>query len=446
MTSLWLGLSSLAAVGCRGTIYPEDSGMDSSPGDSDDAGLVNGDDAFAADGDPAQFSDPPSGDDGFGVQDDGGGATDLGPCPATLADRLSVVSISVAPDTVNTAAGGYFSYYTPPILSPRPGGSWLAWQAAVGRVHVTPLDGSDRRAGPDVTTEANELRGLSAHADGFAVMVQRGQDQMALVGYDAAGGLRFDTIIIGNNNHDQQGDKWVRREWGDHGRLVFFENRYAVYFGHTMNWGPQGEHQGDLLWYYDLSGNRSGGDWDWGCSHSLDVRLAYNGTRLGPVCLSDCYPTKAIWFNHQSAEIHPEPSGNCAGLSSGELGGLVATAEGFWLSFTSPEGRSSRDVGLVSISNASQVGPVRWLTDSAAADESSAKLARYGDNLLVAWQDSGTVRMAVVDRDGNFVLGPESVAASFNQQTDFVDHPSGDVGWAHGEGSTLQVYRLRQCP
>jgi len=63
---------------------------------------------------------------------------------------------------------------------------------------------------------------------------------MALVGFDASGKQLFDTTIIGNNNHDQEGDKWIKREWGDYGRLAFFQNRYAVYFGHTQNWGSQG--------------------------------------------------------------------------------------------------------------------------------------------------------------------------------------------------------------
>ncbi len=295
-----------ALAGCRGTIFLDDERADAADGAAGDGADVV---------DAGDHSDPGPGDDGSIPSDEGGGPADPGPCPATLAGRLSSVTLSVAPDQVNTAAGGYFSACTPPILAPRQGGAWLAWQDTGGRVHVTPLDTADGRAGSDVTVEGNELRGLAAHTGGFAVMVQRGADQMAVVGFDSGGNKTFDTMIIGNNNHDQQGDKWVKREWGDNGRLAFFGDRYAVYFGHTMNWGAQGEHQGDLLWFYDLSGNRSGGSWDWGCSHSLDVRLGYNGTLLGPVCLSDCYPTKAIWFNHQGAEIHPEPSGNCSGYS-----------------------------------------------------------------------------------------------------------------------------------
>jgi len=450
--------------GCRGDIVL-DAGPE--PGDVD---FPDGGDPGNGDGDvgpPAEADQPadlPGGDDGSAGPDadgaggdgdtggdDGGGPADTGadpgPCPATLAGRLETFTIAVDPDRVNTAAGGYFSRYTPPLLAVRPGGVLLGWQDGSGRAHVTPLDNGLQRAGPDVTVPANELRGLAAQADGaYAVLVQRGEDEMAIVGFAAAGTQVFDTLIIGANNHDQEGDKWIRRDWGDNGRLAWYQDRYVVYFGHTMNWGSQGVHQGDLLWFYDRDGNRSGGSWDWGCSHSLEVRLAYDDQRLAPVCLSDCYPSKAICFNHRSAVIHDEPSGNCSGSSDAELGGLVpATAGGFLLSFVSPEGRASRDVALVRIGDDAGVGPLHWLTSSDDISESSAHLARYGTDLLAAWQAGGETMAALVTEDGSFLLGPEVLSVSFNQQTDFVTLPGGDVAWAHGSGSQLLLYRIRLC-
>ena len=43
--------------------------------------------------------------------------------------------------------------------------------------------------------------------------------------------------------------------------------------------------------------------------------------------------------------------GDGAGNLDTELGGLVAETAGLWLTFTSPVGRDSYDVGLMQISN-----------------------------------------------------------------------------------------------
>ncbi len=365
-------------------------------------------------------------------------------CPQTIADRVAVSQVSVAPDQVNTTAGGYFSRLTPPILAPTPSGAKVAWGDTSGNIHVTTLDDQNNKVGQDVTLPGNELRGFVAHTSGFAVLFQRGQDEMALVGFNSAGQQVFDVTIVGNVDHDQTGAKWIRREWGDYGRLAFHGGTYATYFGHVQNWGDRGIHQGDLLYYYDMTGNRTQVGWDWGCSHSLDVRIAYDGSRFGPVCLSDCYPEKAIMYNHRGAKIHDEPSGNCSGSSSAELGGLVALNGSLWLTFVSPEGRSSHDVALVSITNG-QVGPIHWLTDT-QAEETNAHLAVYGSNLLVAWQEGSNHFLAVVDTSGNFLVGPETVSGvSYGQQTDFVNYPNGDVGWSFGAGSTLTIVRVQYC-
>ncbi len=437
----------IVGAGCTGRIILEDGGIE----DGDDAGPdgnAAGDDGLLADGDPGEPYDRPQDPDAgpdANSGDDGGGA-DPGPCPATLAARLRTTTISVAPDSVNSSAGGWYSPDTPPILAAGASGSRVAWQDVSGRVHITPLDASDARAGPDLLVESNELRGFATLGQGFAVLIQRGSDQMALVGFDGAGSRVFDVTIVGNNDHTSEGDKWIRREWGDNGRLISFEGKYAVYFGHTMNWGAQGEHQGDLLWFYDASGNKVGGSWDWGCSHSLDVRLGWNGSLLGPVCLSDCYPSKAIWFDHRGIELHPEPSGNCAGSSNAELGGLAPVAGGFFVSFVSAEGRASHDVALLQVSNSYQKGELRWLTDTAGVEEQSAHLAPYGPALFAAWEAGGQTLGALVDESGAFLTGPEPLGLSFNRQTDFATFSNGDVGWAYGSGSELTMYRLRRCP
>ena len=104
---------------------------------------------------------------------------------------------------------------------------------------------------------------------------------------------------------------------------------YTAYFPIYRRWPDNIAHTGDTLRKLDLSGSAAAGGWSWGCSHSLDVRLAQSGSVVGPVCLSDCYSQKAIlWSN--SKIISDEPTGNCSGTSGAALGGFVPVSGGFW--------------------------------------------------------------------------------------------------------------------
>ena len=187
--------------------------------------------------------------------------------------------------------------------------------------------------------------------------------------------------------------------------------------------------------------------WSWGCSHSLDVRLAMSGSTVGPVCLSDCYPGKGIYYDHNSL-VFSDPTGNCAGTSNANLGGLVPSSGGFYLSFASAEGRPSADVALVSVATGGTAGAPVWLTDTAGTQERAPHLAGYGANLLVAWLDGADHKAALVDPAGTVLLGPEVLPAQVAERDDFVNLANGDVGWAHAWGtmSELKIVRLVYCP
>jgi hypothetical protein len=271
-------------------------------------------------------------------------------------------------------------------------------------------------------------------------------DEMHLVRLDNAGAVVFDRLIVGGGDHTATGAKWVDG-WGHEGRLAWTGSQYLTYFGHTQEFGgATGKHQGDILQYVDASGNLTGGGWSWGCSHSLDVRLAMSGATPGPVCLSDCYPGKGIYYNHNSL-VFSDPSGNCAGTSNASLGGLVPSSGGFYLSFASAEGRPSSDVAIVSISAGGAAGAPAWLTDTASTQERASHLARHGANLLVAWLDGADHKAAVVDPSGTVLLGPEVLAAQVAERDDFINFANGDVGWAYAWGtmSELKIVRLTYC-
>jgi hypothetical protein len=168
------------------------------------------------------------------------------------------------------------------------------------------------------------------------------------------------------------------------------------------------------------------------------VRLAWDGTQVAPVCLSDCYRVKGVLLDDTTVLVD-EPSGNCAGSSDGELGGLAALpGGGFALTFSSREGRAHRDVGFVTITAQRQKGGVVWLTSSEA---SGPNLARYGEHLLAAWHEGGSQKLAVVSAAGAILEGPVTAGG----RDDFASWPEGHVGWAQGSGQSLTVTRVRHC-
>ncbi len=367
-------------------------------------------------------------------------------CPDTLAGRLTVTTLSVAPERVLTRAGGPFSAETPPILAPTGDRALLAWQSAGGRIRVTPLTSSGSRAGGDLAdVEGQELRGFAASESGFAVLLYRSPDLMLLSGFDPSGRSLFETAVVGGGDHGTNGAKWIRREWGDYGRLAFAGGRYAVSFGHAQNWGSRGEHQGDLFRFYDGRGDRvsGAGQFEWGCSHSLDLRIVYDGSAFRQVCLSDCYPTKAIYLDVRARRlvVHEEPSGNCAGRSGARLGGVAALGSTIWVAFVSPEAPGSERVGLVAVEGGRAAEPI-WVGDGV-----HVQLAPYGEGLVLGWQAGDGYLLAELDASGSIVRGPEMVSVSSQQQTDFAVYGNGDVGWSWASGSSeLSVARLRACP
>jgi hypothetical protein len=354
---------------------------------------------------------------------------------------VKVTSVDVSPDS---AGGGW--YQPAMVISPlSDGSSKVAWNTG-DTVHVTTLDDQDKKQGADLTFAGSDIAGFAAHDDGGALLLVRGE-VMDLVRFDNSGTEVFTKTFTNNQAKDQAGSTWIDW-WSSAGRLAWSGTQYAAYFGHTKFWSTDiGKHQGDMLMYVDGTGAQSGYGWDWGCSHSLDVRIAWNGTGFAPVCLSDCYPSKGIWYNHRGGLVSDEPSGNCSGGSNARLGGLAGAPDGFYVTFTSPEGRASADVAFSRIGNDGTIGPKVYLTDTPSIQESAAKLARYGGDFLAAWMAGQNYIAAVVDTSGTITDGPSALAAgSFVEYDDFINFANGDVGWAWGEGTALKIARLRHCP
>jgi len=284
-----------------------------------------------------------------------------------------------------------------------------------------------------------------ASADTYGVIAARGSDALYFVGVGHDGAPRFSQRLLGEVPHDVTENEWfgalIR-----YGRLRFTGSEWAAYYTVNRLWSDGIAHYGDQLRTFGTDGAPRDTLWGWGCSHSMEVRLEHNGTRLGPVCASDCYPSKGVHFDHRTAQLYTDEAGsNCAGGYGTSLGGVVPMADGFWVSFTATDMRGSHDVALVHVGNDGRAGTLTWLTTDAVPD-GSVHAARYGSGFVVAWSAGGTDRIARFDAAGTMMEGPLDLpAGDLGSASDFFVLEGGDVGWIAAPGGELALARLRAC-
>ena len=357
----------------------------------------------------------------------------------TIVDELGLAILDRGVPVSSTPVGGA-STYAPPhphmFAAPDEGvGVVLGWAASGGGVHLTVVDGHGEPTGDDFQVDGRGIHGLAVGDDGYAVLVYRPSDELALVEVSRSGTVQFDQTIL-------SGDYWWQTTWwmGD-GRLLWTGSEYVVYV-HVSHGG----HEGDTLCYLSGGGAPQSGGWTWGCSHSMDQRVTVHDGRTTAICLSDCYPGQGIFLNN-STTISLETGGNCAGNIDGSLGGLVTDSGGSWFNFGSSMDRNGEDIALVHIGQNGSVGPKQWLTDTPGQVEASAHLAPFEGGLLAAWQLGNQTLMvrllATGEPDGDAVVIPTRVAA----HDDFFVHTDGDVGWAYATqgSSTINVVRATGC-
>ncbi|MEO7093776.1 MAG: hypothetical protein ABI175_11035 [Polyangiales bacterium] len=419
-------------TGCTGTLDGDDAPTDDASigGDAALDGATTGD-TTPPPGDGAP-GDTATGGDTSAPPTDGGkpdeGTLDVGPCTT----GLSTVDVATPKGT----SGPVYAMAAPT------GHTVIAWADGDG-VKVRRVDALGATSGLDATIAGTGVHGLAVSGDAVAVLVERAPDVLSFVRVDLTGKPLADVQLTGKSDHAVVGSEWYAYSStfaADGGRLAWTGSDYVAYFPIFRHWPDGISHTGDTLRTLGLDGVAQGGGWSWGCSHSLDVRLAPGGT---PVCLSDCYSQKAILFSN-STVISAEPSGNCAGSSNAALGGLVEVSDGFWLTYVSPEGRSSRDVALVKLDKSGAPGTPSWLT-SDPGDDSAAHLVAFGSGLLAGYRSAGSSWLVQLDATGKTIGAPLSITASFRDKDDFFAWPGGDVGWVYPEGSTIHVHRYRAC-
>lgn len=346
---------------------------------------------------------------------------DAGPCTAsTIASAITTTTLSISAR----------------FAAPTPAGGAVVYDGST----VLRVDGAGQTVGAPLAIGASEPYGIAAMADRLAVLYARDSDVLALGIFDLAGTRITETVLLGAVPHDVTNNEWfgplIRK-----GRVISTGTEWGVYFSVQRLWPDGIAHYGDSLRTVHADGSPGQTVWGWGCSHSMDVRLAVSGANgLGPLCVSDCYPGKGVYFDHNTF-VYDDPSGNCAGIVDTQLGGVAAVNGGFLAAFRTPAARTATDAAIVRIAADHSVGAITWLTNGNGG-ASSVDVAAYGDGALVAWSAGGQGFVQRVDATGALTGAPESVdPALLSNATDFFTYANGDAGWAVGS----QLVRVRAC-
>ena len=421
----WIGLAASLALGCTGELTGDapitddgapDFGMQTRDGGSDER-----------DGGPAVDGGAPA--DG-GARRDGGVEVpiDAGPCGSGgLASRFSSTPLAASP------SGRTFAAPTDA------GGVVVAWRGS-GGVSLQRFSGDGSAAGGPVTVAGNQPWGLAVNGDEWGVLVDRGSDALYLVVVRPDGSEVFATKLLGEVDHGVTGNEWFGTGIR-YGRLHFHGGQWGAYYTVNRLWPDGIAHYGDQLQYIDTTGSSAGMAWGWGCSHSMEVRLTHNETLWGPICISDCYPSKGIHFNHRSAELYTDSEADCRGGYGTTLGDLVPVADGFWATFAASDGRGSDDVAIAHVGNDRRMsGAPLWLTEDDAPD-ANVRAANYGSGLVVGWSGGSGDVLTHLDGDGATIEAPVAVDAGLGGSSDFFVLANGDVGWVSGG----ELKRLRSC-
>jgi hypothetical protein len=333
-------------------------------------------------------------------------------------------------------------------VTPTEVGGVLVGRSTNNGLVVTWLDASGSRVTPDTAIPGDVIWGIADAGNRWGVLVQIGDDVLDLVTLKAGGGALVQTRVTGGVPHDTTGNTWFGSMIQD-GDLIWTGTKFAAYYTVQRLWPDGIAHYGDQLRLYDGMGSQIQELWDWGCSHSMELRLAHNGDNLGAVCASDCYPSKGIHFNHRGAKIvDDQDASNCGGRYGTSLGGVIPHNNGFWVSFTATQDRQSRDVGLRYINaNGRAADEIQWVTQDDTSDY-YLRSAQLGESLLIGYSTgSGKTTLVRRDIDTGGPLGAPITLAEVNSWhlSEFFTYANGDAGWLGLDQNSLKLARVRHC-
>jgi hypothetical protein len=346
----------------------------------------------------------------------------------------------------------------------------VAWQGSDG-VHVTPLDRSGQRTGSDtVVSGAQEVSGLVAFNDGFALLTRLpdsnkwGDTAAYLLRYRGSTQL-WAAKLTGTASNDTAPVL--------DGALRWDGARFGAYFVVHGAGGFADGHYGDKLVYVDASGTRQSGGWGWGCSHNEGIALwPVASGPFASLCGDDWRSGIFVSTGISAPDEAPviERLQCWAGYCGGVLGGLVRSPSGQYAAIYTSRGDASAaknpadssgrgwtvtskwDTHQVAVSflrdaSTPEGSPV-YLTSDTQNDHVDTRIAPYGaHSFLVSWEtvtnpscNAGTctgsfagTHVRVIDGSGRFLTPDLTVATPMAGDVALL--PDGSIAWAGPGGS-----------
>ena len=409
-------------------------------------------------------------------------------CPGTLGERLQVVDVPVDRDIAWQKMGyDHFPVDERVALAVQPDGqaqiAWLALPDTVaGGVHVTPLDASLARRGPDVVlSTGQEVSGLVAHDDGFALLTR---DLNPGTPIDLGDGATVALLVRYRN-----GAEWWKKELtGDRsdsppeadtlyspfleGQLVWNGSTYGAYFVVRGGVGDPGEgFWRDALVFRDSLGGALPSTMpqlERGCQNNGGIRLIPDQAKANLVaaawttlpditglCVQQARPELKL-TSLEADQAVSDQEVSWPGYAGARLGSLLKVAGGylvFWLSLgdtAEADQHKGHDIRMARLdASFNLVGGPTWITQTAGVEEWNLHVAPYGkEHFLMLYEeititgstsDKGAMylgnyrgtHLALLDASG-VVLSDELVqdkplAVTANAEPVLL--PGGDVAW-----------------
>lgn len=349
------------------------------------------------------------------------------------------------------------------------GDMYVAWQAS-GGIHVSPLTSAGKRSGSDfVVSGAQEVSGLVALNDGFALLTRMADTSTNMWGETAAWLVRY---------HSDGSRMWAVKLTAAasndtapvlDGALRWDGTRFGAYFVIHGAGGFASGHYGDKLVYVSSGGAILSGGWSWGCSHNEGIDLwPQSSGAFASLCYDDWRSGLFVSTGIAAPDDAPViQRAQCwAGYCGGIPGGLTRTSSGRFATLFSSTGMASQKLNAADSSGrgwsvtpqwhthqvaisflngdatAAAGNPVYLTTDS-SVDNVNPHIAPYGANgFLVSWEsvarascNAGTctgtftgTHLRVVDKNGRFLTADLVVQAHI--AGDIAVLPNGGLAWA----------------
>jgi hypothetical protein len=399
-----------------------------------------------------------------------------------------------------------YDHYGVLICPDKNDGAYIGWKDLSQQIHISRLN-ADNQVLSDIKIADPKaiLYALCADDNGFAVLLVRQAvkdiNWIYFAKYTNAGTKVVENKLIGDYNFDQEGNR-AFSDWSTP-RLAFNGREYMAFFGIYRRWDDGITHQGDMGLIIDKNGKideRQSKYTDnqylitngsaWGSSHSFEQRLIFDGLYFHTLAKGDAYP-RGIAYTRILSDLKTTLAVKTVDKetvfkSSGEigenyvplaLGGLASTGiDGECVaSFISNEGRSSYEVGFLTIDKEGKVEQ-KWLTNTPNLDENNCYLAKYGENYLIAWTalsrqspdpetELDDFVALVVDKKGNIITPAFDLAAQFQRRyivhefrwekfqkayadfnyltNDFINFSKGDIGWVWtNQDNQIEIIRI----